>query len=88
MKTVTVDKKDLKVQDLFALAESEPLILTRQDGNALAVFPLDEADVEAWKLSESPTFMEIIERSRDRYRDEGGVSLEEVRRRFDHVTEG
>ncbi len=81
MKTVTVGQ-DLKAHDLFVLAEAEPLILTREEGSALAVILLDESDVEAWKLGENPTFMEIIERSRARYRDEGGVSLDEVRRRF------
>jgi len=82
MKTVTVEHEDLKVQDLFALAEAEPLILTRQEGTALAVFLLDESDVEVWKLGESSTFMQIIERSRARYREEGGIPLNEVRRRL------
>lgn len=41
-----------------------------------------ETDYEAWMLSENPEFMALIERSRQRYQREGGVPLNEVRRRL------
>jgi hypothetical protein len=40
------------------------------------------SDVEAMSLGDNPGFMAIIERSRERYRKEGGIPLEEVRRRL------
>jgi hypothetical protein len=42
----------------------------------------ESADMESLSLSLNPDFMEIIERSRQRQDEEGGISSEEMRRRF------
>lgn len=39
-------------------------------------------DAESIALANNPKFVSIIEKSRARYEAEGGVSLEEVRRRL------
>jgi len=41
------------------------------------------AGVESISLSTNPQFVSIIERARRRYKDEGGMSSEEVRKMFD-----
>ncbi len=42
----------------------------------------EEADLETVALSTHPQFLELIERSRQRHRAEGGISSEEMRRRL------
>ncbi len=60
----------------------EPVILT-QNGRVVAVLmPIEEEDVESISLSLNPKFTEIIKRSRDRQKTEGGLSLEEVRQQL------
>jgi len=59
-----------------------PVVVTR-DGQPLAVVvSAEDADMESISLSLNPEFMEIIERSRERQRKEGGISSEEMRHRF------
>ena len=82
MKTKTVEISDTTLEELAHLTQSEPVIAMYEGVPTYAIVPLDEADYEAWTLSENPDFMAIIERSRERYRREGGVPLEEVRRRL------
>ena len=42
----------------------------------------EEADLEMVTLSTHPQFLELIERSRQRHKTEGGISSEEMRRRL------
>ena len=56
------------------------------EGKPVAVLAgVRNRDIELVSLSTNPAFMSIIERARRRYKDEGGVSSEDVRRMF---TEG
>ncbi len=82
MKTRTIEISDVALKELVRLVKSEPVIVMRDHVPAYAIIPLDEEDYEAWVLSENPDFMALIERSRERYRREGGVPLDEVRRRL------
>lgn len=82
MKTKTVQTSDITLNELMHLVQSEPIIVMQDDTPAYAVVPLDEADYEAWVLSENPDFMALIERSRERYQREGGVPLDQVRRQL------
>jgi hypothetical protein len=43
---------------------------------------LDEGDLEALSLSQNPNFMAMLDKARARYDAKGGLSLEEVKRRF------
>lgn len=43
---------------------------------------VDGIDLESVSLSSNSVFLDLIERSRARHREEGGVSSEELRRRF------
>src|SRR5437867_9974589 len=59
-----------------------PVILTLRGKPLAVVLAADGADEETLSLSFNPKFWEIIERSRERYFKEGGISSEEVRRRL------
>ena len=61
----------------------EETVIVVHKGVALAAFiPPENVDYEAVDLSTNPKFIEILERSRTRYQEEGGISGEEMRRRF------
>jgi prevent-host-death family protein len=62
---------------------SGPVIVTSQGRPVAALVSIENADMEELSLSTNPRFIELIERSRARKREEGGVSAEEMRRRFE-----
>ncbi len=82
MKTPTIEVSDVTLKELTTLTQLKPVIVTHKNIPVYAVVPLDEADYESWVLSENPDFMALIERSRERYRREGGVPLDQVRRQL------
>jgi hypothetical protein len=82
MKRIALESCSLSVQELAILAETEPVILTREGNPILGVVSVDEAEVEAWALGSNPEFLALMERFRGRGRQEGGLSLAEVRRRL------
>ena len=82
MKRVAIEKSHLTLEQLAQIAESEPVILTRKGAPVLGVVSIDEADLEAWSLGSNPDFLAMIERFRERGRREGGIPLDEVRRRL------
>ena len=47
-----------------------------------ALVPMDNADYETVSLSTNPEFIALLQRSRASGRKEGGISTEEMRRRF------
>ncbi len=59
------------------------LVVVTDQGKPVAVLlPIENADLETVALSTNRQFIELIERSRARVRAEGGISSEEMRRRF------
>ncbi|MCP4660030.1 MAG: hypothetical protein GY856_31905 [bacterium] len=44
--------------------------------------PLADEDLESLAVATHPDFLTLIERSRARYKAEGGISLEEIRRKY------
>ena len=62
--------------------DKEPVVIT-SDGKPIAVLvSLDNIDLETVSLSTNPKFLELIERSRSRHREQGGISSDEMRRRL------
>lgn len=60
----------------------EPIILT-SDGNPIAaLLSISEVDLETISLRNNPEFLTILEQSRARLKEEGGISGEEMRRRL------
>ena len=80
MKTVAVEDTTLTAEDLARLAEKEPIILTRKGQPLVAVRDLSGSDWESVSLANNPKFIAIIEESRRSYRDQGGISMDEIRR--------
>jgi hypothetical protein len=67
-------------------AGNGPIVVTDQGKPMAVLLPIENADLETVTLSTSRQFMDLIERSRARVRAEGGISSEEMRRRFNLPT--
>ena len=48
----------------------------------MALVDLEEVDFETISLSINPVFIELIQHSRKRHEQEGGISSEEMRKRL------
>jgi prevent-host-death family protein len=59
-----------------------PLIVTAHGKPVAALVPVEGVDLETLYVGTSPVFLDVIERSRRRHETEGGLSLEQVRKRL------
>ena len=82
MKTVEVDEAIQTLGECAREVGAGPLVVTQQGKPVAVLLALDNADLEAVSLSTNPRFLELIERSRLRLAQEGGLSSEEVRRQL------
>ena len=57
-------------------------MLTKRGKAVAAVVPLDDEDYFSMRLANSPEFIAIIERGRAQYKAQGGISLQEMRRKY------
>lgn len=62
---------------------SRPLVITGHGRPVAALVPTENADTETVALSTNHDFLDLIERSRARVPAEGGISGQEMRRRFE-----
>jgi len=82
MKTVEIDDATKSLGECAQGMGDGPLVVTRNGQPVAVLLPIDNADLETVSLSSNPRFMDLIERSRSRQREEGGLSSGEVRRRL------
>jgi hypothetical protein len=80
MKIVPLEKTKLTLPDVAALAKGGAVILTRGGKPLAAIKDLAGFDWESVSLSNNPRFRALIEKSRRSHREQGGISLAEVRR--------
>ncbi|HYN03419.1 MAG TPA: hypothetical protein VE359_13305 [Vicinamibacteria bacterium] len=77
-----VEITDATLADYGRRPQKDTWLLTRGGKPVAAVVPISsEADLETFGLSHNPRFIEIVNRSWASYKKDGGVSLEEMRRR-------
>lgn len=72
-------------QSLAAYAQdiaTGPLVLTINGQPIAALIALSNVDLETMTLSQDPEFLALIECSRARQEQEGGLSSDELRRRL------
>lgn len=65
-------------------AGAGPLVVTLDGRPIAALVSIEDTDLESLALGADPGFVDIIDRSRRRQAEEGGISSEEMRRRFAH----
>jgi antitoxin (DNA-binding transcriptional repressor) of toxin-antitoxin stability system len=67
----------------YAQQIDDGVIVVTRDGRPIAaVVALPNTDAETITLSQSPQFLALIERSRVRQAQEGGISSADMRQRF------
>jgi antitoxin (DNA-binding transcriptional repressor) of toxin-antitoxin stability system len=79
-----MDKQDATrtLAEYAAEIQRGAVVVTDQGQPIAALVPIENADLETVSLSTNRRFLDLIERSRSRTQTEGGVSSEEMRRRF------
>jgi antitoxin (DNA-binding transcriptional repressor) of toxin-antitoxin stability system len=81
MRTIELKDATESLAEYVKRMEDEPVIIVHK-GVALAVLaPLGNTDYESVELSTNPKFIEMLERSRASYRETGGISAEEMKKR-------
>jgi len=83
MTTAALEQDRLTLRELAELAQNGPVLITEHGQPVVAVIALDEAEAEAWLMGQSEELMEIVEQSRRRLRDEGGLSLKDMRQELE-----
>jgi len=69
-------------QSLVEHAKKDTVVLTRRGKPVAALVPVDSGQWEDWVVSTNPDFIDIIKRSDARYKAEGGISMDEIRRKY------
>jgi prevent-host-death family protein len=82
MKVVEISKATTSLGDYARRLRKRPVVVTRKGRPVAALVPIENADLETISLSTNPKFLAIIERSRQRMKTEGGIPMEEMRRRL------
>jgi hypothetical protein len=82
MKVIPLEKTDLSLPEAAELAKAGTIILTRRGKPLAAIRNLSGSDWESVSLADNPRFRTLIEESRRSYREEGGISLDEIRRQL------
>lgn len=82
MKTIDVNEATGTLADYTRRLRREPVLLTRRGKPVAALVSVKADDWESVSLATNPDFIRIIEESRARQEAEGGIPIEEVRRRL------
>ena len=82
MKTVEMDRATMSLADCARVAGQEPLVVTVHGKPVAVLLPLENTDLETASLGSNPRFLKLIERSRSRMSQEGGLSSAELRRQL------
>ena len=82
MKILELNKATAPLVQYARGVKKEPLIFTSHGKPVIALVYIPNADAETLSLSTNPQFLALIERSRLRQEQEGGISSNEMRRRL------
>lgn len=64
---------------------NEPMTVVHQGRPVAVLYSATDADEETIALSTNKQFLAILEKSRQSYREQGGIPTAEVRRRLDEL---
>ena len=81
MKTLELKDAIESLAEYVKRIEEEPVIIVHKGMALAALVPLGNVDYETVELSTNPKFIEMLEQSRARFHEEGGVPSAVMRRR-------
>jgi len=79
MKVLEIDTATFSLEKYARKVKTQPIIVTKNGRPFAALVPLKNADMEAIEMSTNARFMNLIDRSRQRRKTEGGMNGDEVR---------
>jgi antitoxin (DNA-binding transcriptional repressor) of toxin-antitoxin stability system len=82
MKTIEVTDAAASLVKYARGAEKQPIVLTLDGEPVAALVGLENVDMETLAMSNNAKFLKIIQKSRARYKKEGGLSADELRARL------
>lgn len=82
MKVVETIDATATLAEYAAQIASGPVIVTNEGRPVAALVSLENTDLETISLTTNGDFIDLIERSRARAKSEGGITNDEMRRRF------
>lgn len=82
MKTVEIGDARQSLGEYAGHMKDLPLVVTDHGRPVAALLPVPNADMETVSLSTNPQFLSLIGRSRERLKQEGGVSSADMRARL------
>ena len=82
MKTIDIQDATAPLSEYAYMATTEPMVVTIHGKPFVAIVDVEDVDLETLSLSMNPEFIEIIQHSRQRHQQEGGVSSDEMRHRL------
>lgn len=79
-----IEKQDAKktLAEYASQIENGPLVVTSKGKPVAVLMPIENTDLETVALSTNRQFLDLIKCSRARVKAEGGISSQEMRRRF------
>lgn len=80
MKVLEIDTATSSLEKYARKVKKQPIIVTKNGRPFAGLVALKNADMETMKLSTNPRFMDLIDRSRERHKTQGGMTRNEVRR--------
>ena len=82
MKTLELTEATAPLAEYARDVEREPIVLIVNGKPIAVLLAIEGVDLETMELSNNPKFLALIERSRKRHSEEGGISSDEMRRRL------
>ncbi len=82
MKKLELKEATASLAEYASAIKQEPILVLLDGKPIAALVAIENTDLETVSLSTHPQFLEIIERSRKRQDQEGGISSYEMRKRL------
>jgi len=83
MTIIRLEEGKITLADVAQMVTQGPVLVTRHGEPVMAVIGLEDEEAEAWLLGQSLDLMELVENARRQLREEGGISLEDMRRELE-----
>ena len=84
MKTINLEDCDQVVQIFVESLQKEEVVILFKNGQPRYVLGgIDDFEWEVFSLSHNQAFLDYLEQARQRGKQEGTISIEEIRRRLD-----
>jgi prevent-host-death family protein len=82
MRTLEIEQATAPLSDYARDVNKETVIVTIGGKPVAALVPIENTDLETVTLSTHPQFLALIERSRARQKEKGGISADAMRHRL------